>query len=82
MRVLDIKEKYRNRWFILKQGEFEPVDTTGKNIVYTGDLATDKYDECAVVRYYVLDHLPAKTVIAYISDVPQKQIKLRIDTLT
>lgn len=66
MRILEIKNKYQNRKFIIKKGDFEPVDTTGSNIIYTGSLDADKYDGCTVSRYYVLDHLEEKTVIIYI----------------
>ena len=68
MRVFEIKNKYKNRKFIIKKGDFEPVDITGSNIVYTGALDTDKYDECTVSRYYIFDSPEKRAVIIYIPD--------------
>lgn len=72
MRVLEVREKYAGRRFIIKKGDFEPVDTELKNIVYKGKLDTEKYDTCTVTRYYVLDQLPIKTVVIYTPDVTQE----------
>lgn len=71
MLIREIKEQYANRKYIIKQGDFSPVDTSNENMVYVGSLKTEKYDTCEVSRVYVFDQLPTRTVVIYTPNVPQ-----------
>lgn len=65
MRIRNIKEQYPNRRYIIKKGEKSPENN---NIVYIGNLKTDKYDMLEVNMFYVFDNHEVKTVLIYIPD--------------
>jgi len=69
MKVRDVKQECSGRRFVIKEGSFSPVDTSNSNVVYVGKLKTDRYNNCEVLRYYILDNLPTKTVVIYIPEV-------------
>lgn len=64
MRVLDIKNEYRNRRYVLK---VESDDS--KEIVYIGKLKTDRFDNVKVQRFYVFDQHKIPTVSIYIQKI-------------
>lgn len=65
MKILELKEQYFGRRFIIKTGPFSPPSD---NVVYIGKLKTDRFNNCEVLRCYIFDQLPEKTVVAYIPE--------------
>lgn len=68
MKVRNVKSEYFGRRFVIKEGNFSPVDTSNSNVLYVGKLKTDRYNNCEVLRYYIFDNLPVKTVVIYIPE--------------
>lgn len=64
MRVLDIKNEYRNRRYVLKVESDDKTD-----IIYIGRLKTDRFDDVKVQRFYVFDQHKIPTVSIYIQKV-------------
>lgn len=69
MRVVDIKNEYRNRRYVLKFTKDGEPDPDNKNVIYVGNLKTDKYDMCTVKRFYVFDNMPIRTVTIYLEQL-------------